>query len=68
MPETISRDDTRRLVEEEGAQLVEVLPRGQYERGHLPGAISIPLDDLSDETLAALDRDRPVVVYCSSFL
>jgi rhodanese-related sulfurtransferase len=48
----------------EGAQLAEALPAGEYEEGHLPGAISLPLKELTVERAAALDRGRPVVVYC----
>jgi rhodanese-related sulfurtransferase len=47
-----------------GAQLAEALPAQEYEEGHLPGAISLPLKQLSDERASALDRGRPVVVYC----
>lgn len=47
-----------------GAQLVEALPREEYDEGHLPGAISLPLKELTAERAAALDRDRPVVMYC----
>jgi rhodanese-related sulfurtransferase len=47
-----------------GAQLVEALPREEYDEGHLPGAISLPLKELTAERAAALDRDRPVVLYC----
>jgi rhodanese-related sulfurtransferase len=47
-----------------GAQLVEALPTDEYEEGHLPGAISLPLKQLSDERAAVLDRGRPVIVYC----
>jgi rhodanese-related sulfurtransferase len=49
---------------EDGAQLVEVLPREEYEEIHLPGAINIPLKTLDADTTAQLDRARPVVVYC----
>jgi rhodanese-related sulfurtransferase len=48
----------------DGVQLVEVLPEPQYELGHLPGAVNIPLKRLDASTAAALDRERPVVVYC----
>lgn len=41
---------------EHGAQLVEVLPREEYEEEHLPGAINIPLKELDRERVAALDR------------
>jgi rhodanese-related sulfurtransferase len=49
---------------ERGAQLVEVLPRAEYEQLHLPGAISVPLKSLNAQTAQQLDQDRPVVVYC----
>jgi rhodanese-related sulfurtransferase len=47
-----------------GAQVVEVLPRPDYEKLHLPGAISLPLAELNAETAKRLDRARDVVVYC----
>ncbi len=48
----------------EGAQLVEVLPRHEYDEEHLKGAIHLPLKQLTAETAAVLDRGRPIVVYC----
>jgi len=59
----ITRDEVRRLVEA-GAQLVEVLPRDEFDEEHLPGAISLPLKSLTAGTSAVLDRSRPVIVYC----
>jgi len=47
-----------------GAQVVEVLPRQDYEKLHLPSAISLPLAELSAETAKRLDPGRDVVVYC----
>jgi rhodanese-related sulfurtransferase len=64
MPILIDREEVQRLLREERAQLVEVLPPGGYEKEHLPGAINIPLKTLDRETTASLDRERPVVVYC----
>lgn len=63
MPKEIGLDEMRRLVDED-AQLVEVLPPREYEEEHLPGAINVPLKTLDEKTVARLDRDRPVVVYC----
>ncbi len=63
MPVLIFREEVQRLLEEESAQLVEVLPPREYEEEHVAGAISIPLRELNAETAAVLDRDRPVVVY-----
>jgi rhodanese-related sulfurtransferase len=47
-----------------GAQLVEVLPREEYEELHLPGAVNLPLKELDAEHAQQLDRSRPVIVYC----
>jgi rhodanese-related sulfurtransferase len=64
MPEAIDRHELQRLVQEEGAQLVEVLPKEEYDEEHLPGAISIPLRRLDREARDVLDPARPVIVYC----
>jgi rhodanese-related sulfurtransferase len=63
MPTEIDREDVRRLLDE-GAQLVEVLPRAEYEDEHLPDAINIPLKELDHESVRGLERGRPVIVYC----
>jgi rhodanese-related sulfurtransferase len=66
VPTAIFRNEVRRLVEE-GAQLVDVLPREEYEDEHVPGAINIPLNELDCETTARLRRDAPVIVYCHDY-
>ena len=66
MPTAIFRDEVRRLVEE-GAQLVDVLSRQEYEDEHLPRAINIPLKELDRETTARLRRDAPIIVYCHDY-
>lgn len=63
MPREIDREEVQRLVTE-GAQLIEVLPREEYEEEHLPGAINIPLREIDQEAPKRLDRNRPVIVYC----
>ncbi len=63
MATLIDRHQVRELVGK-GAQLVEALPAEEYAEDHLPGAISIPLRHVDEEGVSALDRRRPVVVYC----
>ena len=63
MPTPIHRDRLKDLLAA-GAQLIEVLPKDEYEEEHLPGARNIPLRELTEATTADLDRSRPVVVYC----
>jgi len=66
MPTPIERVHVQKLLEE-GAQLIEVLPAKEYEDEHLPGAMSIPLEQLTQQTTAALQRDRPLIVYCYDY-
>lgn len=52
---------------QQGAHLVEVLRREEYEQEHLQGAVNIPLKELNRTTTARLERDRPVIVYCHDY-
>jgi rhodanese-related sulfurtransferase len=63
MAKTANLDRVRELIAQ-GAQLVEVLPREEYEELHLPGAISLPLKELDAAAADRLQRTSPVVVYC----
>ena len=67
MPTPIDRDGVQRLVREDHAQLVDVLPADEFEDEHLPGAINIPLKTLDAESTASLDPQRPVIVYCYDY-
>jgi rhodanese-related sulfurtransferase len=61
--------DRQRLQEllAQGAQLVEALPTADYAEAHLPEAISLPLKGLTRQAASALDRSRPIIVYCNDF-
>lgn len=48
----------------DGAQLVEVLPRQEYEQLHLPGAVNIPLQELDARTASGLDPEKQAITYC----
>ena len=67
MPTPVHRIEVQRLLAEEQAQLVEVLPAAEYEEEHLPGAINIPLKELDRETTRQLELERPVIVYCYDY-
>jgi rhodanese-related sulfurtransferase len=43
--------------------IIDVRPASEYDAGHLPGAVSVPLAEL-EQRLAELPRDREVVAYC----
>jgi rhodanese-related sulfurtransferase len=67
MPTPIDRDEVQRLIAEEDAQVVEVLPKAEYEDEHVAGAINIPLKELDEQAPGVLDRERPVIIYCYDY-
>lgn len=44
-----------------GAALVDVRTREEFDAGHIPGALNVPVDQLAP----AFDLDGPLVVYCA---
>ena len=63
MPTSIWRDEVQRLIRDEAAQLIEVLPSQEYRDEHIQGAINIPLKRLNRETTSHLGKARPLMVY-----
>ncbi len=43
--------------------VIDVRPRTEYDAGHIPGAISIPVQEL-DKQLASLPRRKEIIAYC----
>ena len=66
MPTAIGVEETERMLAD-GAQLVDVLPEGEFTELHLPGARNIPLKKMTADATAMLDQRRPVIVYCHDF-
>jgi rhodanese-related sulfurtransferase len=61
-PKEISRAEAREMLDA-GAQLVDVRADHEWETGHLPGAVHIPLAELPAR-VEEIDKDRPVILYC----
>jgi rhodanese-related sulfurtransferase len=61
--ERISADELRARLRRGEAVLLDVRPHQEYQAGHLPGAISVPLDEL-ERRLSELPADKTVVAYC----
>lgn len=62
----ISASDALAMMEN-GAVLVDVRPADEYEKGHIQGSISIPIESIVENPLAAFDGigiDDVVIVYC----
>ena len=61
--ESVEGDELADRVENGEVTLIDVRPREEYESGHLPGAISVPLEELEDR-IEELPGDREIVAYC----
>jgi rhodanese-related sulfurtransferase len=63
---SIDTDRVRELAEQ-GAVLIEVLPKTAYDIEHLPGAMSLPLEELTADAVLDLDPKHPTVAYCYDY-
>lgn len=62
--EEIGRDElARRLRSGKEVVILDVRPREEFDAGHLPGAISMPLDELG-RRIRELPKGKEVVTYC----
>lgn len=59
----VKREELLQLVSSGEVVVVDVRPTGEYQAGHISGAISIPLDSLQKH-LAKLPITQEVVAYC----
>ncbi len=60
-------DEEPSLARDGSITLLDVRTAAEYERGHIDGFNSIPVDELR-ERLGELDRDKPLYVICQSGL
>ena len=67
MEATISRDELKlKLARQDKFLLVETLPRTAYQHAHLPGAINLPPDQVTQLASTLLpDKTADIVVYCT---
>jgi rhodanese-related sulfurtransferase len=61
--EEVTREELLDRVRAGHATVIDVRPVEEYAAGHIPGAVSIPLEELP-ERLAELPADQEIVAYC----
>ena len=61
--EPITVKELRRRLRDGDVTLIDVRPEEEFEAGHIPGALSIPVARLS-RRLSALPKSREVIAYC----
>ena len=61
--EPVSREELLERAGRGDVVILDVRPRDEFAAGHIPGALSVPLDQL-DDTLARLRKRAQIVAYC----
>jgi len=61
----VRRKDVKTLVAQGRARLLDVRPGLEYEKEHLPGAISLPLETLTPAAARILQKDQVIILYSS---
>lgn len=63
----LNPQDADKLISEGGVYLLDVRSPEEFQNGHIPGAVEIPLKELSRrlKELPA-DKTQPILVYCNN--
>jgi rhodanese-related sulfurtransferase len=61
--EAVDATELMERLSDEGVIVLDVRPEEEYRAGHIPGALSVPVDGL-EAALQALPKDREIVAYC----
>lgn len=59
----------REMAAAKGTLLLDARSKDAFARGHIAGAVNLPLTDFTAEALAAVigaNRDRPILIYCNN--
>ena len=54
-----------KMLSQNGAQIIDVRTKAEYQQGHIKGSVNIPLNNLSNN-FSKLKKDKPVITCCAS--
>jgi len=61
--EPVTRDELLARADDGSVLVLDVRPTEEYEAGHIPGAVSVPIAELK-RRLRELPKDKDIVAYC----
>jgi rhodanese-related sulfurtransferase len=63
---SVSPAEATRLINKEGATVVDIRPKKEWDAGRITGALNIPLADL-DRRISEIkaDKEKPLIVVCN---
>ena len=66
--QTISQEEAKSMMDTQDVIILDVREQNEFDAGHIPGALLLPVGVISVETAAAVipELDSVVLVYCRS--
>ena len=64
----ISQETAKEMMGSQELIILDVREQSEYDSGHIPGAVLLPVGSIDQDTAAAVipDKDSTVLVYCRS--
>ena len=64
----ISQEEAKEMMDTQEVIILDVREQDEYDSGHIPGAVLLPVGTIDEETAAEVipEKDSTVLVYCRS--
>ena len=66
--EQITQETAKEMMDTQEVIILDVREQDEYDGGHIPGAVLLPVGTINEETAAGVipDQDATVLAYCRS--
>ena len=66
--EQITQEKAKEMMDTQEVIILDVREQSEYDSGHIPGAVLLPVGSIDEETATAVipEKDSTVLVYCRS--
>lgn len=64
----ITQEEAKEMMDTQEVIILDVREQNEYDSGHIPGAVLLPVGTIDEDTAAAVipEQDSTVLVYCRS--
>ena len=64
----ISQEEAKEMMDTQDVIILDVREQDEYDSGHIPGAVLLPVGTIDEETAAEVipEKESTVLVYCRS--
>ena len=64
----ITQEEAKKMMDTQEVIILDVREQDEYDSGHIPGAVLLPVGTIDEDTAAAAipEKDSMVLVYCRS--